>query len=191
MPLLLPPCRKTDFNYIVRVNQSVERLYVNVWLDFNRDGDWDDVIKVKHPDDLAAESVNNDDARAGLVREWAVNNQLLTGLTPGIYKFATPPFVSWHPPVTDDIEYAPPIWMRITISESPLQPAAAFAPAVGYAGSGPSKGYWIGETEDYFFTPILHCRRSADLNCDNVIDLIDLSILTSQWMDKSTYEVIE
>ena len=186
VPLVLPSCGKSDFDYIVRVNQSVKRLYVNVWLDFNRDGDWDDVIPIRNCNSDSA-------ARPVLVREWAVSNQLLTELSPGIYRFTTPPFVSWHPWVGGiSGNYVPPIWMRITLSARPWEPPATFsALSVGYGGSGPARGYWIGETEDYFFTPILHCRRSPDLNCDHIVSMPDLAIMASQWLEELIYEVVE
>jgi len=41
MPLNLPHCKYTTFNYQVNVtNPAFGKLFVNVWFDWNRDGDW-------------------------------------------------------------------------------------------------------------------------------------------------------
>ncbi|MBN2563811.1 MAG: hypothetical protein JXQ75_23090 [Phycisphaerae bacterium] len=131
VPLTLPHCDpQTTFDYTVTIVDNTKDLYVNVWFDWLRDGDWDDTPEC--PD-------------ATLAPEWAVQNQLLSGFpAPGQYTITTPPFVPWHP--TDPPEE---IWMRITISEQRWQSAAG----QGYGGSGPSGGYTYGETEDYYFLP--------------------------------------
>ncbi|MBI9016816.1 MAG: hypothetical protein JEZ07_06085 [Phycisphaerae bacterium] len=169
MPLNLPHCNWTSFEYIVRVYQPTRRLYVNAWFDWNRDGDWDDTIPATS-NDLPCR-----------VKEWAVRNQMLTGLNQGIHSIKSEPFLPWHPKFSQ--QQMPKIWMRIMISEKPWEPALTdTADAIGYGGSGPEDGYWIGETEDYFFCPTAHLRRSADLNGNRKVDLDDLAILSSQWL---------
>ncbi|MCD6395038.1 MAG: hypothetical protein J7M40_16230 [Planctomycetes bacterium] len=181
LPLLMPPCRRTRFGYTVRVRRPVKKLFVNVWFDFNRDGDWDDVLPCILPHYVS------DNTR--VAREWAVRNQTLVGLEAGLHEISTPGFVSWHPRMLDG--RATGLWMRITISEKPWAPAplptvsqsdgTILPPLVGYGGSGPKDGYWIGETEDYFFVPIIHINDLADLNGDLKVDLADVAILASQY----------
>lgn len=177
VPLVLPSCRKTRFHYIVSVVRPVKKLYVNAWFDWNRDGDWDDVLPCKPS--TAAVSVT--DAAAP---EWAVRNQVISEPEPGIHRIETPAFLPWHPWNTDSANLVSgPIWMRITISEQPWNPISP-ADVVGFGGSGPKEGYRIGETEDYFFVPILHRVESADLDCNNKIDYYDLSILATNWLQE-------
>ncbi len=138
VPLALPHCQKTSFKYWVTIVPALVNppdLYVNVWFDWDRDGDWDDVHQCP---------------QAGAIiqaPEWAVQNQVLSGLSPGPHQITTPDFWCWHPYANDNPE---PIWMRITISEQRWQPVAG---AAGYGGAGPTGGYQYGETEDYYFTP--------------------------------------
>ena len=168
LPINLPHKYWTSFDYSVRVYYPMRKLYVNAWFDFNRDGDWDDIIPF-----------SNDNRRKA--NEWAVQNQVLSGLAPGLHTITTPSFLSWHP-ATFELEM-PYIWMRITISEKPWEPQISESNAVGYGGSGPKDGYWIGETEDYFFVPTADIRKSADLNDDEKVDILDFEILASQWLD--------
>jgi len=132
VPLHLPHCQETSFSYTVTVvDLPAETFYVNVWFDWNRDGDWDDTEMC--PLNL-------------LAPEWAVQNQVMPVPSPGQYTFTTPPFYPWHPS-----EPANFIWMRVTLSEQPWEPS----PLPGSGGSGPEGGYQYGETEDYLFVPIL------------------------------------
>jgi hypothetical protein len=97
-PLNLPHCRWTTFNYLVNVTNPGTDLWVNVWFDWNRDGDWDDTLTCPN----------------GPAPEWAVQNRLLFGLPPGLQQLTTPAFMSWHPQFGSK-----QIWMRITLSEQP------------------------------------------------------------------------
>ncbi|MCK4998090.1 MAG: hypothetical protein KAS23_01095, partial [Anaerohalosphaera sp.] len=123
---------------------------------FNRDGDWDDMVG---------------GCLLGAIPEWAVRNQMLTGLTPGLSTVKSLPFVSWHP-----IDGPEGLWMRITISEQTWQEKW------GAGGCGPASGYAIGETEDYYVVPDTSCVECADLNCDNFVNLFDFAIFASQWL---------
>ena len=136
VPLVLPHCQQTTFDYGVQIAPGAPHLdlYVNVWFDFNRDGDWDDAPQCPSP------------VAVIVADEWAVQNQKLSGLAPGYYVFSTPLFRCWHPISTEP----QPIWMRITLSEQEWSPVAG---TVGYGGSGPANGYLYGETEDYYFVP--------------------------------------
>ena len=132
MPISLPKCYpQTTFNYQINVVNPAVGLYVNVWFDWNRDGDWNDT--------LLCTSTNTP--------EWAVQNQLFpaVSLLPGLNNVTTPPFRPWHSTL-----YKQNIWMRITLSEQPWV-------GTGSGGSGPAAGYYLGETEDYFFAPDPNC----------------------------------
>ena len=133
-PIRFRHCQPGTFDFIVTYPPfpiTPPPLYVNVWFDYNRDGDWDDSFNC--PNNVTAP-------------EWAVQNQLLMVVTSGTYTFTTLPFVPWIDPTADPSE----MWMRITLAEQPWQPVAG---ANGFGGSGPPSGYDYGETEDYYFFP--------------------------------------
>jgi len=117
-------CKSQEFNYEVRVYAGApQKAYVNVWLDWDRNGKWGDVPQCPSPNGAL-------DAA-----EWAVKNAaVVLPAAPGIYGFTTPGFLAYNP------DPAKPMWLRITISERPIE-----APD----GSGPVTGYDFGETEDY------------------------------------------
>jgi len=160
-PLNLPNCRWTTFDYLVTVVDPNVDLWVNVWLDWNRDGDWDDTL----------------DCDRGPAPEWAVQNQLLFNLPAGLSQITTPAILSWHP--EDGTEQ---IWMRITLSEQPWK-TGSDPGGVGNAGSGPEDKYLIGETEDYYFTPDVSYTICEDHNGDGVIDMDDLVAYTAEWLE--------
>ncbi len=160
-PLSLPSCCWTTFEYEVNVVDPNTDLWFNAWLDWNRDGDWDDTL----------------DCPEGPAPEWAVQNQFLFNLPVGITKITSTAFLPWHPDVGTDS-----IWMRITLSEQPWK-TGSNPGVVGNAGSGPMEKYQIGETEDYRFIPDTTCPICKDYDGDGVIDLDDLVFFTSEWME--------
>jgi hypothetical protein len=166
-PIAMPQCGWASFDYLVNVIDPNQDLWVNVWIDFNRDGDWDD--------DTSTDPEMGDGERN--VSEWAVRNQLLFGLSAGLHQISAPAFTSWHP------EKGPEeVWMRITLSEKPFK--GGENPGVrGNAGSGPAAGFEIGETEDYFFVPESDCILCRDLNGDGKVDFNDLIELMYTWLD--------
>ncbi|MHC4500565.1 MAG: GEVED domain-containing protein, partial [Planctomycetota bacterium] len=139
-------------------------LWVNVWLDWNRDGDWDDTLN----------------CTSGPAPEWAVQNQLLFNLPAGLHQLNTPAFMSWHPQWGTK-----QIWMRITLSELPWTDDSDHG-AKGSAGSGPEAGYQIGETEDYFFLPDVSApaRQSMcqDINGDGEVNIDDCINFVTEWL---------
>jgi hypothetical protein len=142
-PIVLPHCQQAKFDYWVNIMPPMPApmpqtptLYVNVWFDWNRDGDWDDTLSC--PGSPGGPAVS--------APEWAVQNQPLAGLPVGLNKITTPQFMPWHPATGD----TPPIWMRITLSEQRWAPTAG---VLGDGGCGPQYGYIYGETEDYYFVP--------------------------------------
>jgi hypothetical protein len=159
-PLNMPSCRFTTIDYIVNVVAPNTDLWVNIWLDWNRDGDWDDVV----------------DCPEGPVPEWAVQNQFLLNLPAGANQITTPGFLTWHP------EGGGEIWMRITLSGQPYR-GGSNPGAKGNAGSGPQSKYQIGETEDYNFTPDVSVTICKDYNGDGVTDLNDLADLVADWLE--------
>jgi len=164
LPLILPNCGWATIDYDVTVVTPGTDLWVNVWLDFNRDGDWDDTLTCAH----------------GSAPEWAVQNQFLFGLPAGLNRITTPAILSSHPKNTPD-----EIWMRITLSERPWT-GGSNPGELGNAGSGPRTKYEIGETEDYYFAPYTtdgtDCPLCEDVNGDGVIDMDDLAAYVSLWL---------
>ena len=159
-PLNMPSCRFTTIDYVVNVIAPNTDLWVNVWLDWNRDGDWDDTLECPK----------------GPAPEWAVQNQFLLNLPAGINQITTPGFLAWHP------EGGEEIWMRITLSGQPWR-GGSNPGAKGNAGSGPEGKYEIGETEDYNFTPDVGFSICEDYNGDGVTDLNDLAAIVADWLE--------
>jgi hypothetical protein len=164
LPLNLPNCGWGTIDYTVTVVSPGTDLWVNVWLDFNRDGDWDDTIACPR----------------GPAREWAVQNQYLYNLPTGLNHITTTAFLSAHPK-----DGQKKIWMRITLSEQPWK-GGSDPGEKGNGGSGPQAGYRIGETEDYYVMPETAeeagCTLCRDFNGDGVIDVHDLGAFTAEWL---------
>jgi hypothetical protein len=132
----LPQCGTTQFRYIVTGAPAIpaHRAFVNVWYDFNRDGDWNDKFVCQTPTGVFT------------ITEWAVQNQVVN-VVPGSAVWSTPLFRSFHNSTI------PMLWMRITLSDTKPPLAAS-----GLAdGSGPPNGYRTGETEDYILKLCTTC----------------------------------
>jgi len=135
LPLMLPHCQEATFDYVLTVTDPsaiFNLAFVNVWCDWNRDGDWDDVVECPNGDQ---------------VPEWAVQDQILLLIELGTFTITTPQFMCWHPVDTTE---PGPMWMRITVAELPW---VTFADSAINGGSGPVEGYRYGETEDYYIYP--------------------------------------
>jgi len=134
LPLVLPHCGQTTFDFRVTFVQPLINTpaYVNVWFDWDRDGDWDDTPVCPDGAD---------------VPEWAVQNASITSNFAGSVVLPMPPFLCWHPETGAESD---PMWMRITIS---LEPWGTGTTAAAVPGSGPAGGYEYGETEDYLLYP--------------------------------------
>jgi len=160
VPMNLPNCCWTTLEYEVTVVDPNVDLWVNIWCDWNRDGDWDDVV----------------DCPEGPAPEWAVQNQFLYNLPVGLNTITSPAFLPWHP---DDIEH---IWIRITLSEQPWK-TGSNPGELGNAGSGPQEKYLIGETEDYYIIPEQSlCCMCKDHDGDGDVDMDDLVYYSDQWL---------
>jgi hypothetical protein len=142
-PLNMPHNNWTTFDYNVNVTKPGINLWINVWFDWNRDGDWDDEVALD--DDIIIMIYPPPPGKS--VPEWAVQNQYLINLPAGLNQMTTTAFLSWHPDNASE-----EIWMRITLSELPWTGGSAPG-SIGNGGSGPKNGYQAGETEDYYFLP--------------------------------------
>jgi len=160
-PVNLPHCRWATLDYVVQVVQPGTDLWVNVWCDWNRDGDWDDTLT----------------CTGGPAPEWAVQNQFLFNLPAGVHPITTPAILAWHP------KNGPQeMWMRITLSEKPWK-GGSHPGQVGNGGSGPLSKYDIGETEDYYFAPDMTRPICEDFNGDGVVNTQDLVDFTAAWLE--------
>ncbi len=101
------------------------QMFLNIWCDWNRDGDWNDVMPC--PDGSSAP-------------EWACQNM---PVPVGVPTLAVG-IKSWHPSLEKQ-----PLWVRITLAEQPWPGPQGFS---GAGGDGPQIGYQFGETEDYYLT---------------------------------------
>ncbi|HHY56243.1 MAG TPA: hypothetical protein GYA08_12490 [Chloroflexi bacterium] len=118
---------------------TLERMYLNVWFDGNRDGDWADVGLCQ------GEQFPGGEARSF---EWIIQNFVVN-------MAALPAGVSSDVPITTKLVFNTPAeldaalhWMRFSLSEIP----AIVDPATGLAdGRGPDtpNAFVFGETEDY------------------------------------------
>jgi len=159
IPLSLPNCCWTTLDYEITVVDPSVDLWVNIWFDWNRDGDWDDVL----------------DCPEGPAPEWAVQNQFLYNLPTGVNTITSPAFLPWS---HEDIQH---IWLRITLSERPWK-TGSNPGEIGNAGSGPQEKYLIGETEDYYIIPETECSICKDYDGDGDIDMDDLVYYSDQWL---------
>ena len=125
----IPKCGKTSFRYSVNVVGGVKKRVVNVWFDFNRDGDWDDVLKCRSGRKVLE------------VPEWAVQNDIIS-VGNGYHTLSTPTIAAMNPPSVER-----PMWMRITLN-SGLEVSTSADIRIP-DGRGPVRGYSYGETEDY------------------------------------------
>lgn len=126
---ILDHCKAAEM--VVRVTVApaapVRDRFVNVWFDWNRDGDWEDAF----------------DCAVGGALEWAVQD-FVTALGPGSHAITLPTFLPYNMGL--NIDPGMDMWARVTLAESktPRNPTTGLAD-----GRGPDKGYRFGETEDY------------------------------------------
>lgn len=120
------PCSTTFVQYALFINPASPYAgprYINLWADWNRDGDWADTFTTNCPNMPAPVTTS----------EWVVQNAIAPAAS-GIY--VLPPVMIGPVPVNT------PMWVRISVADAP-------APA-GSVGNGPVTGYLYGETEDHF-----------------------------------------
>ncbi len=128
LPQSLPDCAPTVLNFTVNVPEGVPPAdrFVNVWIDWDRDGDWADTFTCEQQGDAP---------------EWAVQNLLLPPLPLGFHFLQTPVFLPHNK--TPGL----PTWLRITLATQPAPLGPDGSPP---DGRGPVNGYTFGETEDYW-----------------------------------------
>ena len=133
----LNDCRRSTL--LVRVSRAnfpanVEKLYLNVWFDGNRDGDWQDAAACQLADDLLARSYE------WIVQDWTVN---AAAIPVGGFVDIQVPTVRIH-----NIKPEADAWMRFSLTERPAIRPASGGLADGRGMQHPAS-FKIGETEDY------------------------------------------
>ncbi|MCE7983048.1 MAG: DUF11 domain-containing protein [Caldilinea sp. CFX5] len=138
--LFVPMVNCESSTVVVRVTRNImpitlKQLWLNVWLDGNRDGDWQDSGDCPNSADPL-----NDNAFEWIVQDWAVDLSAIP--VDHFLDLKIPTRVVYNPKPTH------PVWMRFTLSEKrALRPMRE-----GLAdGRGPAYPdfFQIGETEDY------------------------------------------
>lgn len=130
-----PHCSRTTLE--VRITRNVpgaNNMYLNVWFDGNRNGEWGDQINCPN-----LTGVNT-------AREWiVVNDTINVGAIP---LGSSQDFVITTQLVPNSAEELSH-WIRFTLSEDPL-------PNIALDGRGPASPntHDFGETEDYLYTPL-------------------------------------
>ena len=114
---------------------NLQAMYLNVWRDGNRDGDWADWKNC--PQTVGTTIVPR--AFEWIVQNWAV------GLPPagGFVDLNVPTMLA-----RDDMPNAP-VWLRFSLSERPIPMTTTTGLADG-RGPNPPFFYAMGETEDYY-----------------------------------------
>ncbi len=118
------------------LNRNIQTLYLNVWIDGNRDGDWNDTAACSpQPGDLGREHI---------VIDHPVS---VASLTPGgnLLNVVSSVKSLWASDQTNKAA-----WLRVTLSE---EKSPKLAGRIYGDGRGPDRGYRLGETEDYLWRP--------------------------------------
>jgi hypothetical protein len=124
-PIVFQRCEPTSFAYdAYNCTPHQVTMYLNVLVDWNSDGDWNDVGYCPF--------------QGGCAPEWSVKNYAIT-LAPGCNSLSTPQFQTGR--------YGGWAWMRLTIT---FQPVTDDFPWAGSANL-PGGAFDGGETEDYVF----------------------------------------
>lgn len=118
------PCTPTDMDVQVNVVGGVRQRYINVWIDWNRNGSWNDLYQCP----------------GALGSEWVVRN-FPTNLGNGLHNITLPTFLP--PGQLDSLDH----WVRVSIADG-LAPSTPANP-IQSDGRGVAIGYRFGETEDY------------------------------------------
>lgn len=137
------PANTTVLAFLQNYHNPNPVRYLNVWVDWNADGDWQDVLTCGSPGDTP---------------EWVLQNYLVSG-------------VGLHPVSVAMQAYrggtgGDPLWMRATLSEqmAPIDPGSGRAD-----GRGPAAGYDFGETEDYLYPQTSFLAPASACVSDTVV----------------------
>ena len=124
--------------------QQNAKAKLNVWLDSDRSGDWTGSV-----------ACANGRAREHIVINADVD---VAALGAGVHLVSiTTGLVAWPANLADK-----PAWLRVTLSESPVPLPLNDGTAYG-DGRGPSAGFSVGETEDYYYTAPTSTSAAPDL----------------------------
>ncbi len=136
----LPDCQEAVLKVRVRKNAAAKagRLFLNVWTDGNRDGDWADLGACEP----------NRHSNEWIVRDFVVDTSTFIS---GFQDIDVKTILIYNE------KPDAPAWMRFTLSNTPaVQPEpAANQPNIPIEadGRGPVNGFELGETEDYLRLP--------------------------------------
>ncbi len=134
-------CQETTL--IVRVTRgtaaTLERMFLNVWFDGNRDGDWEDT-GICEGEQFAGGSARSYE---WIVQDFAVNMGAIPRGASVDIPVTTRLLLATQPTSTENLH-----WLRFTLSEQPAIVAPTTALADGRGPSAPD-AYLFGETEDY------------------------------------------
>jgi len=163
----------------VRISKALtatrNTLYLNVWFDGNRDGDWADLGQCQPNEDEPAQAsyewivqnyiIDMTAIPAGGALDFAINTEKVFNATPAL-----------------------PHWMRFTLSEElAVQPGGGQLPdGRGPHPTGALGSYKFGETEDIF-------QKPAPAGEDGTLELVKRVITDSEpveWIDYVTYQII-
>jgi len=117
----------------VAAGTSADMRYLNVLVDFNRDGRW------------AAYNYGGSTSQ----EEWIAKNIALMFPDTKNFVNVNVPFV-WLDP---NIRIGSPIWLRATLTTETVDPSIFGNGNPGWDGSGPNAGFARGETEDHLVYP--------------------------------------
>jgi plastocyanin len=135
------------WNWFVTKEQPA---YLNVWIDSNRDGDWDDGFTCQSPTGQQADVVEH------ILIDQPID---VIGLGPGLHPltFQTDR-VRWPAQLANR-----PAWLRFTLSEQPSNKTLVFG-AINYGdGRGYATAFQTGETEDKLLQPAGGPQDGPDL----------------------------
>ncbi len=128
-------CQTTTLKVRVSVTpgMNLDQMFLNVWYDGNRDGDWRDTGRCQT-----------------IAYEWIVQNfPVNTFAISDSQVLEIPTELVYDAPPNPDLPQVP-YWVRFSLSEQP----APVDPDFQWAdGRGPEQGYGLGETEDYIIRP--------------------------------------
>jgi hypothetical protein len=121
----LSTCQTATIDYKAYNCKTTIEVYLNILIDMNHDGDWNDNFQCPG-------------VSPGCAYEWAVKNKLIT-LAPGCNPLTSPSFLVGPQPGDG--------WLRITLTATPVSDNF---PWDGSAGGPGGQGFFQGgETEDY------------------------------------------
>jgi len=121
LPTTFSHCQLTTLQFTVTVVAGAPgQAYANLWVDWNRNGRWGDILE----------------CQGAAAPEWAVQNQVISLSGPGTLVIATNAFL----PFDANSEQA--MWLRITLAEDEASSANGGGPRFGYSG-GETEDYLL------------------------------------------------